>query len=73
MVQTKMDCIKCSMMKLERKQKVQVRKLCREDKWRSWTSMQDMLDRETFQRQNERIIRLERQEQKPAACSCEWR
>lgn len=67
------DRIRHRIMKMERKQKVQVRDLCREGEWRSWTSMHNELDPEKFQRQNERIKILERQGQQPAACSYKWR
>lgn len=44
------DCIRHRVAKTERKQKVQVRNLCRDNERRSWTSVHDQLDQEKFWR-----------------------
>lgn len=63
------DCTGHRIVKMDRRQKIQVRDLCREYEWRSWTSMRKELDQKKFQRQNGRTERLEKQRQEPAACS----
>lgn len=60
-------------VRVDRRQKIQVCDLCRQYEWRSWTSVHEELDQKKFQRQNGRTERLEKQEQEPAACSYSWK